>query len=293
MNTVALPVRRALTDVTFGRGAFAFWLCLPLVLGALLLLRDSSVVAVNKVTVVGLDGYYERGARKSVTQEALTMSTLNVDADRLRDSLGEFVDIAGLQTKTDFPHGLTVIVAVRRAVASARVGNTLVGLTGTGAVLESTHNLALLPRIEVTGGVKDNRLLGRESLRVLSVLGAAPDVMLRRIDGVSLTPRGITVKLDKGTLLYFGDQRLAADKWRAAVAVLADPKSKGARYVDLRIADRPAIGGLGAAPVTIKPQPIVEAPAATAAPVQAGAGATAQTTAPAAGPTGNATPNGL
>ncbi len=253
MTALALPVRRALADVTIGRGALAFWLCTAIVVGALLLARDSSVVAVENVRVVGLDGHYERRARRALEAEALTMSTLAVDRDGLRDSISEHVDLAGLRTSVDFPHGLTVYVSVRRAVATARIGGRVAGVTAGGAVLASARDLTSLPRVEVTGGLRDNRLLGARPLAQLTVLGAAPDVLLRRVKSIKYGPRGIVVTLDKGISLIFGDAAQAARKWRSVAAVLADPAAKGARYIDLRVADRPAIGGLGAAPVTPKP----------------------------------------
>lgn len=253
MTALALPVRRAIADVTVGRGALAFWLCVPIVVGALLLVRNSSMVAVESVKIVGLDGYYEKHARRSLEAEALTMSTLNVDEGRLRDSLSEFIDVAGIRTATDFPHGLTVYVSVRRPVASARVGSRVAGVTASGLVLGSARNLSLLPRIDLQGPVKDNHVRGAESRQLLTVLGAAPDVLLRRVKSVRYGARGVVVTLKKGTQLIFGSPAQAGVKWRSAAAVLADPAAKGARYVDLRVADRPAIGGLGAAPVAPKP----------------------------------------
>jgi cell division septal protein FtsQ len=260
LSTIALPVRRAIADVTIGRGAIAFWLCVPLVLGMLMIARNSSVVAVEQVRIVGLDGHYEKNARKALNAQALTMTTLNVDGDALRASIAEFVDIAGLEYETDFPNGLTVSVDVRRPVAVVRAGSRLTGVTADGMMLETTRNLSVLPRIDLQGGWRDGRLSGAVSLRLLTVLGAAPDVLLRRVKSIKSGARGIVVTLDKGVLLIFGDTALADVKWRSAAAVLADPEAKGVRYIDLRVADRPAIGGLGAAPVSALPG--AEAPAA-------------------------------
>jgi cell division septal protein FtsQ len=264
VTALALPMRRALTDVTIGRGAIAFWLSAAIVVGALLLARGTSMVAVEHVRIVGLDGHYERRARRALEAEALTMSTLAIDRERLRDSVSEYVDLAGLRTAVDFPHGLTVYVSVRRAVATVRIGGRVLGITAGGAVLESAKDLSSLPRVEVSGGVRDNRLRGAETLAQLTVLGAAPDVLLRRVKSIKRGSRGVVVTLDKGVSLIFGDASQAARKWSSAAAVLADPASKGARYVDLRVADRPALGGLGAAPVTPKQAaepPVAQTPA--------------------------------
>jgi hypothetical protein len=56
--------------------------------------------------------------------------------------------------------------------------------------------------------------------------------------------------------VIFG-QAVALDrKWTAAIAVLADRKSHGATYIDVRMPDRPVAGGLS---LTQDPQPQAEA----------------------------------
>ncbi|HEX7437320.1 MAG TPA: hypothetical protein VF308_11455, partial [Caldimonas sp.] len=113
---------------------------------------------------------------------------------------------------------------------------------------------------------------------------------------------GITLVLEKGVLLNFGSATDVTAKWRAVAAVLASDAAKGAKYIDLRVPGRPAIGGLGAAPVTPKPQPLALSPTAptSAAPGSAAAVLTpqslaqqtppaVQTLAPAAPGTGNGT----
>ena len=51
------------------------------------------------------------------------------------------------------------------------------------------------------------------------------------------------VTLVSGIELRFGDASRAADKWRAAVAVLGDPDLELLDYVDLSSPGRPATGG--------------------------------------------------
>jgi cell division protein FtsQ len=48
-----------------------------------------------------------------------------------------------------------------------------------------------------------------------------------------------------GPDLVFGSGSDADRKWLAAVRVLADPSSQGATYLDLRVPERVAAGGLG------------------------------------------------
>ena len=65
--------------------------------------------------------------------------------------------------------------------------------------------------------------------------------------------------------VYFGGGDDATDKWAATAAVLADPSVDTLTYLDVRVADRPALGG--AAPV------VTESTTETTAP-ETGSGAT-------------------
>jgi cell division protein FtsQ len=52
----------------------------------------------------------------------------------------------------------------------------------------------------------------------------------------------------EGPDLIFGDASDARRKWLAAARVLADPSAAGAIYLDVRIPERVAAGGLGPVP---------------------------------------------
>jgi cell division septal protein FtsQ len=55
----------------------------------------------------------------------------------------------------------------------------------------------------------------------------------------------VDVELRSGIELRFGDASRAAEKWRSAVAQLADPSITALDYVDLHSPNRPAVGGEG------------------------------------------------
>ena len=55
--------------------------------------------------------------------------------------------------------------------------------------------------------------------------------------------------LSDGPELIFGDASRVRAKWIAAARVLADPDAAGATYIDVRLPDRPAAGGLPGATV--------------------------------------------
>ncbi len=83
---------------------------------------------------------------------------------------------------------------------------------------------------------------------MVALLAAAPPALRARVTGVDLGSHGLTAQLSNGPALYFGPAARLAAKWIAAARVLADYTSHGATYLDLRVPERPAAGGL--APVT-------------------------------------------
>jgi cell division protein FtsQ len=52
------------------------------------------------------------------------------------------------------------------------------------------------------------------------------------------------VELRRGPELVFGDPTRARAKWAAAARVLAEPSAKGAVYLDIRVPERVAAGGV-------------------------------------------------
>jgi cell division protein FtsQ len=56
--------------------------------------------------------------------------------------------------------------------------------------------------------------------------------------------RGLVARLRNGPDLIFGDTRRLRAKWLAVARVLADKGSQGASYIDVRLPERPAAGGL-------------------------------------------------
>ncbi|MBJ7355123.1 MAG: hypothetical protein JHC98_09875 [Thermoleophilaceae bacterium] len=226
--------------------------------GAFMLVRNSGLVAVQQVKVVGLSGYYDKKARSAVVAEALQMTTMNFDPARIEEAASGFVDVAGVTVETDFPHRATIYLKVRRPVLVARLNGRTVTLSQNGEVITSAAPVAGLPKIEASGNVVDGRVTGGKALSAAKLLGAAPDVLMRKVDAIKWGRFGIVVSMQKGPDLYFGTSADARLKWRDAATVLASDAAAGAAYLDLRVPGRPAVGGLGAAPSTVTGQPVVE-----------------------------------
>ncbi|MGB0889595.1 MAG: cell division protein FtsQ/DivIB, partial [Solirubrobacterales bacterium] len=218
-----------------------------------LLIRNSSLVAVEEVKIVGLEGYYDKSAREAVTAEALQMTTMNFDEDRVLEAATAFVDVEGVRVATDLPHAVTIEFDIVRPVVVGRINGRTVALSSDGEILSGARGLNLLPTIDVSGVIRGNRVTDGKALKAVTVLGAAPDILLREVVAIRWGRRGLTLELEKGALLYFGNSTAVRTKWRDAAAILANTANAGLSYIDLRAPGRPSVGGLGAAPVTIAP----------------------------------------
>jgi cell division septal protein FtsQ len=257
---VPRPSFRRISNVRFRRpsrlGALIAIVLIALIAAASwFLLRDSSLVQVREVKVVGLSGYYDKNARRAVIEEAQRMTTMNFDANRIEEAAGQFVSVAGVTAKTDFPHGVVLTIDVRRPVLVAKINGRTVTLSQNGEIMTAAQSTSTLPRIEAAGTIDGNRVTGGRALGAAKLLGAAPDVLLRKVDEIRWGKLGLMVTLNNGPVLYFGDSSDVDQKWRDAAAVLASPQAHGAAYLDLRSPGRPAIGGLGAAPATLSTAP--------------------------------------
>lgn len=240
------PLRLALPTLApspaVRRRAFA-GLLLVLALLALyfLWLRDSSLVAVEEVDVVGAEG--DPAAEMALAQAGAEMTTLHVDEGALWAAVADDPAVVRIDAQPDFPHGLTVAVELREPAAwVAADGGTV--LAGDGVVLaRNSERPEGLPAINAEVA----RLGARPSgpVRALArILGAAPPSLARRVEAATDERRhGPVVSLAPGIELRFGDASDAREKWAAAAAVLASPGFPGAAYLDLSVPERPVAGG--------------------------------------------------
>lgn len=260
--TIPRPRRPRLT------AALAVVVLAALTAASWLLVRDSALVEVREVRIVGLSGYYQRDARTAVVDEAMRMTTMNFDSQRIAEAAGQFVDVADVRVTTDFPHAATIHLEVRRPVVIARLNGRTVVLSQTGEVMPLRRAAPGLPRIQASGTIASGHVTGGRALEAARLLGAAPDTLLRKVDSIRWGRMGVVVALSHGPRLYFGDGASAREKWRDAAAVLASSQARGVAYIDLRAPGRPAIGGLGSAPAVEAAGSASAAAAATAAPDQ-------------------------
>jgi cell division protein FtsQ len=208
-------------------------------------LRDSMLVEVNDVEVTGLTTKDGPRIQATLEEAAEDMTTLHVRVDELEDAARQFPIIASIHVERDFPHGLRIQVTERRPAGLVDVGGVPMPVASDGTLLEGIRTPEGLPLIRMEKPTADDHVTDPRTLRALLVTGAAPAGLAQRIERVSEdSEHGIVLELEDGPEIIFGDADYAAEKWTAAMRVLADPDAAGATYVDVRLPERPVAGGL-------------------------------------------------
>jgi cell division protein FtsQ len=211
--------------------------------GYQLWLRDSSLVAVEEVSVTGLTTKDAPRLRAALVSAAHNMTTLHVEQPDLERAIAAYPVVRELEVHPDFPHRLEIHVVEHRPAA------VVDGLpvAGDGTLLRGLPVEGSLPTIEAAGSLDGDRLTDPAALHAARVAGGAPGALRQRLERVELRAEdGIVAELRDGPELIFGDATRVRAKWIAATRVLADPESAGASYIDVTLPGRPAAGGLPA-----------------------------------------------
>lgn len=210
--------------------------------GAWLWVRDSSLVAVNRVTVTGESGPDAGQIRSALIASARNMTTLDVHVDQLRTAVAPYPVVKGLEIRTQFPHGMRIHVVEQVAVAVVAVAGHRTAVAGDGTLLHDVIAPSRLPEIPLRLPPAGTRVTGT-SLDEVRLLAAAPAQLLDRVSqATTVTGHGLVAQIRNGPSIYFGDASQLAEKWIAAAMVLADSRSAGAVYIDVTVPQRPAAG---------------------------------------------------
>jgi cell division protein FtsQ len=216
--------------------------------GGWMWLRDSSLAAVRDVEVTGSTSSEESKVRAALDAAARDMTTLHVREDALEAAVAQYASVAGLEVETDFPHAMRIRVLEHEPVAVLVSGEREIAASGDGLLLQGVVADGDLPVIKTDAPPVGDRVSNANTRAALTIAAAAPDELRRRIDRLWTGPRGMMLALVDGPDLIFGDASDARRKWLAAARVLADPSAAGAIYLDVRIPERVAAGGLGPVP---------------------------------------------
>jgi len=229
------------------RRRLAIVVLLAAVLGATYMfwLRDSGLVAVEEVQVTGLTGRDAARLRTTLDGAGRGMTTLHVDRAALEAAVEPFPVVQAIQVEADFPNGLRITVIEHRPVAVLVSGEKRIPVARDGAVLAGLPIEGSLPEIRTGAPIPPAQLEPGVTLDGARVAGGAPGALLSRLEQVEREEeRGLVVSVRGGPELVFGSADRLTAKWAAAVRVLADPDAAGAEYLDLRLPERPAAGGL-------------------------------------------------
>jgi cell division protein FtsQ len=225
------------------RTLVAFVAVLTLLAGGWAWLRDSSLVAVDRVTVTGLSGPQATQVRAALQSAGRDMTTLNVRHGQLATAVRPYPVVQGVEAHADFPHGLRIVVREHVPVAVLVAGGDRVPVAADGTLLRGTP-WNDLPVVAAPAPPAGDLLRDRRLQRSVAVLAAAPAALRAHVIRVYVGARGLTAPLRDGPVLYFGRSDRLPAKWAAAAAVLADRSSAGATYLDLRLPERPVAGGI-------------------------------------------------
>ncbi len=226
---------------------------LALAAGYFFWLRDAPLVAVDEVRIQGLSELTDPRAAAALGGAARDMTVLRVELDELGRAVAEYPTIKSLSAHPSFPDGLEITVVERPPVALA--GDSGVPVAADGTLLPDVDvGKEPLPVLDVDVGAGGGTLEGEDREQAV-VLGATPEAMVAIVDRATSGEGGIVVELSNGIELRFGDSTRAAAKWVAAARILADPALTSLTYIDLRIPDRPAVGGAVSSAEPVAPEP--------------------------------------
>jgi len=211
--------------------------------GAWMWLRDSSLVAVDRVSVTGATGPDASQIRSALVAAARNMTTLDVRMAQLRTAVAPYPVVKTIRVTTHFPHGMTIHVIEQIPVGAVVVAGRTIAVSEDGTLLHDAGAQASLPTIPLRVPPGGRRLTDPGALAAVALLAAAPYQFLGRITLVTtVATHGLVAQVRGGPSIYFGDSSHLSAKWTAAAAVLADPESAGALYIDVTDPERPAAG---------------------------------------------------
>ena len=222
--------------------------------GGWMWLRDSSLAEVREVRVTGSSSSEEARIRAALDAAARDMTTLHVREERAALRRRAVRSVAGLRVHTDFPHKLHIEVIEHIPVAALEIGDRRLAAAGSGLVLRGVVADEDLPVIRMDVAPAGDRVGNANTLTALSDLRRRARPSCASASTALDRPEGHDARARRRARPDLRRQRRSSRrKWLAAARVLADPSSAGATYLDVRIPERVAAGGLGPVPEPTPP----------------------------------------
>jgi cell division protein FtsQ len=218
-----------------------------LALGSLywLWFRDSSFARVHDVQISGVSGPQARAIRSALEDAALAQTTLHVSNADLRAAVADYPVVRSITAQGVFPHKLRVEVQLNMPVAILQTPSGRRPVAADGLLLPTVPVSSGLPVLRTTAALPAERVTSGAAFELVRIVGLAPGLLRARLASVGFKAgTGIVAKLTAGPDLIFGDASRMPAKWMAAARVLSAAGARGATYIDLRLPERPAAGGL-------------------------------------------------
>jgi cell division protein FtsQ len=231
------------------RRLLAAALCAALAAGLyLVVVRELPPFRIDAVRLSGASSAYAPGLRAELSEAARDMTTLHVREGELREIARRYPAVVSLEADADLPRRLTIRVVERPPVGVARgTRGRRVPVAADGTLLHGHPLDRSLPRLP--GRAPKGRRAGMSAtVAGARIAAAAPRPLAAWLEQVRRSRVGWVVELKEGPELRLGTARDLARKWAAAAAVLSARSARGARYVDVRLPDRPAAGSFSSAP---------------------------------------------
>lgn len=203
--------------------------------GGVWLVCFSSVLAVEKVSVDGLDTVPASEVRTLADVDRGTPLAL-VDVDAIRTRVGALAPVRSVEVHRRWPHTLQVVVEERLPVAVVRIGQQLRSLDADGVVFGSYDKApAGLPLIDSTEGTSSDAL--REAATVVAAL---PSALAGRVDHAEvISVDQVSLVLRDGRRVEWGSADDSDLKAQVLAALLAE---KGTTY-DVSVPGQPTVAG--------------------------------------------------
>lgn len=223
----------------------ALALAAALAAGWFLWFRDSSFAAVEKVRISGLSGPQSQTIRRALADAGLGMTTLHVRESDLRAAVADYPVVRSVTAEGDFPDVLRIQVHLNLPVGALKTASGRIPVAADGTVLRDVPLTPGLPELATAAAAPPAHVGSGRQLWLVTTVATAPADLRRRVERVLVRgDDGLVAIMRRGPDLIFGDVGRMRAKWMAAARVLADASAKGATYIDLRLPERPAAGGL-------------------------------------------------
>jgi cell division protein FtsQ len=204
---------------------------------------------IDSVEVIGYDGPDSAALKETIRIVSRRGTVVDPPVDLLRRATSGFPWVEGLDVSRDFPLGISVHIRQARpaAVAVPDTGPRML-LSTSGRVLGAvTSPPPPLPRVRVGGvDLEPGQTVGDPAIRAAVAFAAALSPKVAgRVLGLHEEEGALIGRLTAGPELRLGppeDLPAKAAALELVLGQLSPEEEKSARYVDLSVPSRPAVG---------------------------------------------------